>query len=596
MKRHLAALALAAGIGGVEQAQAQFTGVLFQETFNGVIRGPSVNERLGFALQTRVATDPLSDPRPAAFTHVGPITPTGSWTVDNNFANFNLPGAVDLTNPFAPDGVIVGNTGILNPTPADGVDEWEGWSFADKNFWSQGRSSFTNASGVVAVVDPDEYDDLGAGRAGGYYNSGLTTAPIPLPAAAAGGLITLNFDSSWRAEAFDDRHEQLYQHQLAIEMAALPPGPTPEQIAEAQANAQFASEANNQTAIIFASFNGGTPDFVSFWDSNNGVADPDNPGTFLRQPSITYKGDNMNENIDVPIVAPSGATTMQLTFAMVNAANDWWWAVDNLELSEGGNAAFWDEDFESVALAASVNERISNVPAKVTRASNAVNTAPRPDSFTHTPPDQWSVDNSGMPASGLGDNDLGVFEFEGWTFADRDFWLFAEQGDAAEFTKADGSFAIADSDEYDDLNSGAGSVNTQPYNTVLESPELQIAGVNPGTLFLQFDSAWLPEGNQLALITVDYGNGEIEVLRWESVAASPDFHSDNLNETVLVDLLNPLGASTATVRFKYLNAGNNWFWAIDNVQIGTIPEPASLGIAVVAGLGIVAVRRRRSAY
>lgn len=200
-----------------------------------------------------------------------------------------------------------------------------------------------------------------------------------------------------------------------------------------------------------------------------------------------------------------------------------------------------------------------------------------------------------MPASGLGNNDLGVFEFEGWTFADRSFWQFADQGDAAQFTKGEGSFAIADSDEYDDLNPGAGSVNTRPYNTVLESPELQIAGMSPGTLFLQFDSAWRPEDNQLAVITVDYGNGEVEVLRWESVAASPDFHGNNLNETVLVDLLNPLGASTATVRFKYLNAGNNWFWAIDNVRIGTIPEPASLGLAVVAGMGIVAARRRRSA-
>jgi hypothetical protein len=81
-------------------------------------------------------------------------------------------------------------------------------------------------------------------------------------------------------------------------------------------------------------------------------------------------------------------------------------------------------------------------------------------------------------------------------------------------------------------------------------------------------------------------------LRWESVAGA-FFHGDNLNETVVVGLNNPDGATSLTVRFKYLDAGNNWFWAIDNIRIGVgIPEPASVVMGVLAACAIVTIGRR----
>ena len=129
-------------------AKAQLGVVVFQENFNGLPLGPSVNERQGtpnFALSTALATDPNTQPRPNAFTH----TPPAGWAVDNNFNNF---GNTDLNNPNYFTGTIVGNTGVPNQgDPANGVDEWEGWSFANKTFWAsvddQQRSAFTNAVG-----------------------------------------------------------------------------------------------------------------------------------------------------------------------------------------------------------------------------------------------------------------------------------------------------------------------------------------------------------------------------------------------------------------------------------------------------------------
>jgi hypothetical protein len=83
----------------------------------------------------------------------------------------------------------------------------------------------------------------------------------------------------------------------------------------------------------------------------------------------------------------------------------------------------------------------------------------------------------------------------------------------------------------------------------------------------------------------------LEVLRWESVAGA-FFHGKDLNETVLIDLNNPAGATSMQVSFKYLDAGNNWFWAIDNIRIGVIPEPSGVAMALVAACTAIGLGRR----
>ncbi len=130
-------------------AQAQ---ILFSENFNGLTLGNSVNERVGQQRVTvRAADFGTSVAIPNAFSHTGPA----GWTVDNNFNVFGL-GTVDdaATPPGVPR---LGD-------PNYGVEEWEGWSFANKTFWfqsdDQGRSNFTKGVGTVAVADGDEWDDL----------------------------------------------------------------------------------------------------------------------------------------------------------------------------------------------------------------------------------------------------------------------------------------------------------------------------------------------------------------------------------------------------------------------------------------------------
>lgn len=545
-KLRLAGFGLAAAVGvTVETAHAQ---LLFSENFDSLPRMGSVNERLGFPSVTRVATDPNSAPISNAFTHVGPA----GWVVDNSLGTYN-------------GSPTIGNAGVPGAgLPNYGVDEWEGWSFAHKSFWTtadtQGRETFNLGQNVVAVADADEYFDLGDSDDpvnGGYYNTGLKSPAIPV---ATGNLYSFKFDSSWRDEALDDDY-----------------GPNP-----------ALNNTNNQAVEVLAIYNdpGGTVQQRLVWNS-----DPASP---------TFKNDAQNETLSFNFGVPAGATAVSFQFNYANAANDWWWAIDNLEVTNlsAGGASVWSENFDGVALGDSVNERRSTVPSKLTAVEGAPNSASRPDSFTNVPPAGWTIDNSGLPAGTVGRDDKGVYEWEGWNFATLDFWKFADTQRREEFTKCVGNCAIADSDEWTDLGGPGG-----PMDTLLTTPTISIAGIGAGTLRVSFDSSWRDEDDQVALLEVSYDGGAwLEALRWEShdkiddgmggTIPNPKFHDDNPNETVLLSLANPGGAQTAQFRFSYLGGNNNWWWAIDNLQVSAVPEPSTCGLMILAVANAVFFRGR----
>ncbi|MCS6775499.1 MAG: hypothetical protein RMJ43_04150 [Chloroherpetonaceae bacterium] len=175
--------------------------------------------------------------------------------------------------------------------PGQGAREWAGWSFANKDFWiaaanNQNRIQYTRGQNIVAIADPDEYDDYRGGIPGNaYYNVYMTTPDIYIGAVAPASL-RLIFDSSWRPEGFDDGSPQ----------------------------------DNNQTAIIRASYDGGqTWTEILRWDSD----------VF----SDFFKPDATNENVSLVLNPPSGATTVRFEFALILARNDWWWAIDNLRVT-----------------------------------------------------------------------------------------------------------------------------------------------------------------------------------------------------------------------------------------------------------------------
>jgi hypothetical protein len=213
----------------------------------------------------------------------------------------------------------------------------------------------------------------------------------------------------------------------------------------------------------------------------------------------------------------------------------------------------FSQNFDGVVLGPSINE----TPA----GANV---------WSSTPPAFWTIDNAGVPAGGMP-------EWRGWAFTQPAWWAnVAQDQGRSQFTKASGVIAVADPDEWDDAARSPGT-----YNSLLRTPAISLAGVAPGTAQLRFDSSWLPEDTQTATITASFNGGAgVEILRWASVAADSDFKPGATNETVVVPLNNPAGATSVTLQFGMTDAENDWWWAIDNVLVAT---PLTLEVDVNSG-------------
>ncbi|MFH1718260.1 MAG: LamG domain-containing protein [Planctomycetota bacterium] len=425
------------------------------------------------------------------------------------------PGTEEVWTDTPPEGWIVDESGIpgIGDLATDGMTEWAGWAFVNKEWWitvagNQRRVEFELGQGTVAVADPDEWDDSDhpGPIADNPYDTWLTTPEIDVSGFEA-GTVQLKFDSSWRPEYDDNYH---------------------------------------QTANITASYDGGEPIEILLWES-----DPASPN---------FKPDTSTNETIVINLDTTGAGSMVLTFGLFEAGNDWWWAIDNMEVSglPRERVIVLSEDFEGLELGPNVDEALAG-----------------DEVWTDTPPAGWTVDESGVP--GVGDPAAdGVTEWAGWAFANKDWWMEAAGNQRrVEFELGQGTVAVADPDEWDDADH-PGPNSQDPYDTWLSSPAVDISRLEAGSLQLKFDSSWRPEYDdnyhQTANITASYDGGSpIEILRWESNPNSPNFKPDATNETVIVDLDPPPGAVSAVLTFGLFDAGNDWWWAIDNVKVISVP-------------------------
>ncbi len=233
--------------------------------------------------------------------------------------------------------------------------------------------------------------------------------------------------------------------------------------------------------------------------------------------------------------------------------------VDDIYVGGPGAAltevALFAEDFEGLVLGPNKDEALKSDHA-----------------WTKQAPPGWVHDDTKVPGAGTAND--GVTEWAGWSFANRLWWVqTAEDQRRSEFTKGVGTVAIADPDEWDDQPHASGR-----YNTYLSTPPINISAAKPGTLVLTFDSSWRPEfadyGEQSGNLNVSFDGGPAQQLfLWLSDTNSPNFKPDNsTNETVKVQIDAPAGAKTMVLTFGLFNCGNNWFWAIDNIEVTAAPK------------------------
>ncbi|MFD4259168.1 phosphocholine-specific phospholipase C [Streptomyces sp. NPDC058534] len=181
--------------------------------------------------------------------------------------------------------------------------------------------------------------------------------------------------------------------------------------------------------------------------------------------------------------------------------------------------------------------------------------------WTRTLPEGWKVTNApDMPQ--------GTRELQGWTLMTKQLWFPAGQN-RPDFTRALGIVAVADSDDWDDTGGPSGRGR---FDSTLTGPAVAIPS-GTATLHLAFDSHYRQESPQEAEVTVEFDSGDkVRLLHYSSAASGNDnLGRDQENRLVRLSCPVPAGATSAQAAFRLFNAGNNWYWAIDNVRLATAP-------------------------
>jgi hypothetical protein len=186
-------------------------------------------------------------------------------------------------------------------------------------------------------------------------------------------------------------------------------------------------------------------------------------------------------------------------------------------------------------------------------------------------------------------------EFAGWRIHDVDSWVATEGGQDRETwangnVGSHGSALLVDPDAYDDGT----NIDTSLFNAAITTPAVSLTGYVPGSAVLKLDSFFRNEEESDLYIDVSYDGGATYSNLWTiDSAALPD--GDTFDEALSFPLANPADGSLV-VKFSLLEGSNDWWWAIDNVEItaNPVPEPSSIALAGVAVAGLIFAARRRS--
>lgn len=378
---------------------------------------------------------------------------------------------------------------------------YNGWSAMDVDSWVEeqgpqiGRTTLgAGTHNTALVADPDAYYDFDdPTQPGDAYNS----------------YISRDYDLAGRNEA---TLEITFDWEFAIE--------------------------NNQRGLVDVSFDGGvTWQNLIDVDNADGVND-----TILTGPSTFVAGTDF--------VATS--ESLRLRIGCVEAGNNWWFAVDNIEVTTADG--FLDfEDFEGLELG----------PFGVAAGS------PPGDGTDWTGKiANWTVDNSAM----LGFSLEGAYD--GWAVLDSDSWVNEQGGQGRTDLSTFGthnSVLVADGDAFYDYGRNlddTGPAPAQAVNTWV-SRTYDLSDYDNCTLQITFDYEFVVENQQRGLAQVSFDGGTT----WTTLLDLDN--NDGANDTKFTGFtpfvagvdFTATQSSSMILRFGYVNADNNWWFAVDNVRV-----------------------------
>ncbi|MEL6476246.1 MAG: hypothetical protein AAFR17_02890, partial [Pseudomonadota bacterium] len=292
------------------------------------------------------------------------------------------------------------------------------------------------------VLDADAIAALGGADGAGPLAPAQSIPPQPLPVLEAPRTLTLTFDSSFRP--YDD-----------------------------------------MTGEVLVSFDGGSFQSLLTLDTST-------------VPGGTSSLTRANETVVLDFEAPGTTEDVAFAFNLRDGGNDWWWAVDNIALTDDLGNLLYAENFDGLLddLRPAEDENIGTL------------------GWTDVPPEGWTRENDpNMPQ--------GTTEWQGWSFATTEFWTSADGQNRGDFTLAQNVAAIADPDEWDDFNDG--SQTGSDFNSTITTPTiaLEVPAV-PVTAQIGFDDY---------AATEEFGFQVAQVIDNAPALAQ----QDNINDLLLVD-------------------------------------------------------------
>lgn len=166
------------------------------------------------------------------------------------------------------------------------------------------------------------------------------------------------------------------------------------------------------------------------------------------------------------------------------------------------------------------------------------------DASSSALPDGWRVDNRRLPTGGDPD-------WRGWVLTRLPHWVAAEGGQGREnFVRGRGVVAVADSDEWDDVEHGTGG-----FDSTLISQRYDVR--RRAAVRLSFQTFYQQELTQRGRLSVTFDGGPVQLLR------TYDANTYG-RQTLRVEV--PRGARNLRVRWRY-TGDNNWYWAVDDVRV-----------------------------
>lgn len=299
-------------------------------------------------------------------------------------------------------------------------------------------------------------------------------------------------------------------------------------------------EANtaNSTDTISSWLNG-----VQVENAVQNILTPVTPGIAFGQlfyvGSVTYY--SANADIAEVIVIKSALSETQRQAIESSLAEKWQLRLESTPCGGFTCTTLFNENFDQIALDPFVS------PTESGGSGN---------DYTRDLPSNWTRDETTTPIGN-------PVEFRGFSLLNKNSWIAtASNQDRDQFTKASGTVLVADGDEYDDGT----NIDPNAYNVYVTTSTINLNNVKANTVSLQFDSSYRHYASQNGQVQVSWDNG----ISWETLLtldasnALPDL--SRVNETIVLAVNNPL-TSTMTLRFAYLDAGNDWWWAIDNIQV-----------------------------